>query len=469
MSEPRDTIEIPAVTLPLAEAAKAPAPAPAGAAPPAGEGTPAVPAPNDTQPGASAVEVPAEPQCLADTGLSEAFLCDLALKHVYHGGSLEAIELADEMCVGYSIVADLLEWLKGQELVTTRGGSGAFGGAKIRYGVTERGLKAALEALSRDGYHGPAPVPFPQYAQQIESQSLQQQPLAEGALAQACADLVVAPEMLQRLGPAIASGRSIFLYGAPGNGKTALAERITRAVGGLVYVPHALALEGGVVRVFDGLHHTQEPGGPKHDRRWVLSKRPVVVAGGELTLDMLDLGGGRLATWHEAPLQVKANSGVLFIDDFGRQRCDAAALLNRWTLPLERQYDFITFPSGHKARVPFDCLVVFSTNLDPATLADEAFLRRIRYKIEVGDPSEAAFTEIFRRECERAGLAFDAAAIRHLLARHYRAAKRPLRACQPRDFVDHLLDQRRYTGKLPALTVAAMDQVAALYFVGQKR
>jgi len=195
----------------------------------------------------------------------------------------------------------------------------------------------------------------------------------------------------------------------------------------------------------------------------------VVVAGGELTLEMLDLGAGRHATYHEAPLQVKANSGVLFIDDFGRQRCDAAALLNRWTLPLERQFDFITFPSGHKARVPFDCLVVFSTNLDPASLADEAFLRRIRYKLEVGDPTEAAFKEIFRRECERAGIGYEEKVVEHLLAKHYRAPKRPLRACQPRDFVDHLLDQKRYSGAVPALTNAVIDQVAALYFVGQRR
>ena len=391
------------------------------------------------------------------------------MKHVYHGGSKEAIELAGDLCLGYPIVADLLEWLKGQELITTRGGSGAFGGAKLRYGVTERGLKAALDAQARDGYLGPAPVPFAQYAHQTELQSLAGMKLTPETLARAFSSLVLPPEMLARLGPAIASGRSIFLYGAPGNGKTVMAEGIIRAVGGRVFVPHALALEGGVVRVFDGLHHTEEPIGVKHDRRWVYSKRPVVVAGGELTLDMLDLGAGRHATYHEAPLQVKANSGVLFIDDFGRQRCDAAALLNRWTLPLERQFDFITFPSGHKARVPFDCLVVFSTNLDPASLADEAFLRRIRYKLEVGDPTEAAFKEIFRRECERAGIGFEEKVVEHLLAKHYRSPKRPLRACQPRDFVDHLLDQKRYSGTVPALTNAVIDQVAALYFVGQRR
>jgi predicted ATPase with chaperone activity len=444
MSEPRDTAPQPVVS----SAGAAPAAADAG------DGAPRPPV----------VPVPPEPQRQADTGLSEAFLCDLALKHVYQGGSLEAIELADELCLAYPIVADLLAWLKEQELVATRGGSGAFGGAKIRYGTTERGTRAAVEALARDGYHGPAPVPIAHYARQIEAQSLQRQPLAPEALARACADLVLAPEMLARLGPAIASGRSIFLYGAPGNGKTALAERITRAVGGRVFVPRALALEGGVVRVFDELHHTSEPCPSRHDRRWVYSKRPVVIAGGELTLQMLDLGGGR--TYYEAPLQVKANSGVLVVDDFGRQRCDAAALLNRWTLPLERQYDFITFPSGHKAKVPFDGLVVFSTNLDPATLADEAFLRRIRYKIEVGDPSEAEFVEIFRRECDRAGLAFDEAAVAHLLSRHYRDAGRPLRACQPRDFVDQLLDQKGYTGTVPAPTAAELDRVATLYFVG---
>jgi predicted ATPase with chaperone activity len=448
MSEPRDTVEIPTV--------KPPAPEPE----PAGDGT---------EPGPPDVPVPPEPEATADTGLSQAFLCDLALKHVYHGGSKEAIELAADLCLGYPIVADLIEWLKGQELVTTRGGRGEFGGAKIRYGVTERGLKAALDAQTRDGYVGPAPVPFEQYCQQTEAQSLATTKLTADALARAFAPLVLPDGMLARLGPAIASARSLFLYGAPGNGKTVMAEAIIRAVGGRVFVPHALALEGGVVRVYDGLHHTEEPIGVKHDQRWVYSKRPVVVAGGELTLAMLDLGAGRHATWHEAPLQLKANSGVLFIDDFGRQRCEAAALLNRWTLPLERQFDFITFPSGQKTRVPFDCLVVFSTNLDPAALADEAFLRRIRYKIDVGDPSEAAFKEIFRRECARGGIGYEEAVVEHLLARHYRASGRPLRACQPRDFVDHLLDQKRYTGQVPALTAAVIDEVAELYFVGQRR
>lgn len=460
MTEPRDTVQI--ATVPVSPVAEAPEVA-------AAEPTPATEPERDrTEPGVPDVPIPAEPEAAADTGLSQAFLCDLALKHVYQGGSKEAIELAAELCLGYPIVADLIEWLKGQELVTTRGGSGAFGGAKIRYGVTERGLKAAVDALARDGYVGPAPVPFEQYCQQTEAQSLARAKLTPEALARACAHLVLPAGTLARLGPAIASGRSLFLYGAPGNGKTVLAEAIIDAIGGRVFVPHAIALDGGVVRVYDGLHHTDEPVPSKHDRRWVYSKRPVVVAGGELTLEMLDLGAGR-TTWFEAPLQVKANSGVLFIDDFGRQRCDPKALLNRWTLPLERQVDFITFPSGQKARVPFDCLVLFSTNLDPAALADEAFLRRIRYKLEVADPTEAAFEEIFRRECARAGIACDDDVIDHLLARHYRATGRPYRACQPRDFIDHLLDQKRYAGELPKLTAAVLDEVAELYFVGQQR
>ncbi|HEY3359764.1 MAG TPA: ATP-binding protein [Polyangia bacterium] len=451
MTEPRDTVQIPAVIV----------------TPPAAE-----PPCDTTEPGAPDVPAPPEPQRVADTGLSESFLNELCLKHVYFGGALEAIELADNLRLDYRIVTALLDWLKQQELVTTRGGSGAFGGAKLRYGVTERGHKVVTEILARDNYRGPAPVPFAHFCRQVELQRLGDLALTADALERAFGDLVLEPEMLQLLGPAIIAARSLFLYGAPGNGKTAIAERIIRGLRGRVFVPYAVLIDNEIVRVYDPAYHSpegaeaEEPTAARHDRRWVYSRRPAVSAGGELTLDMLEVVASPHVTYYEAPFQVKATSGVLFIDDFGRQRCDPAALLNRWTQALENQLDFLTFRSGHKARVPFDCLVVFSTNLDPRALADEAFLRRIRYKVAVADPTERAFKQIFRRECAAHGIAYDEAAVDHLLAAHYRARRRPLRACHPRDLVQQLRDIQRFTGELPPLTPATMDRVAALYFVG---
>jgi predicted ATPase with chaperone activity len=453
MSEPRDTIQIPTVT---------------SAAPETGSAATTDEAPREsTEPGRPDVPVPPEPQKVADTGLSESFLNELCLKHIYYGGALEGIEIGEALHLDYRIVTTLIDWLKAQELVTTRGGSGAFGGAKLRYGTTERGSRVAAEVIARDNYRGPAPVPFAHYSQQVGRQRLADVALPPEALARAFEGLVLPPDMMRLLGPAISSARSVFLYGPPGNGKTSMAERIIRALRGRIFVPHALLIDGEVVRVFDEQYHSEEPLGARYDRRWVYSRRPAVVAGGELTLDMLELTLSPYVTYYEAPFQLKATSGVLFIDDFGRQRCDAAALLNRWTQALENQQDFLTFRSGHKARVPFDALVVFSTNLDPKALTDEAFLRRIRYKIAVPDPTEGAFKEIFQRECARQGIAYNGAAVDHLLKTHYRPRKRPLRACHPRDLVQQMVDLRQFSGEAPAFDAAAMDRAAGLYFVGE--
>jgi DNA-binding MarR family transcriptional regulator len=409
--------------------------------------------------------VPHRPRSLAETGLDEDLLLDLALKHLHQRGALEVIELAERLALDHRIVSELLDRLRQQELIATRGGSAMFGGVRIRWAITERGRKRIDEILPRDSYLGPAPVSFAQYLDLLDRQSLRDTRVTPERVERAFGRLVLDQALVERIGPAIASARSIFLYGPPGNGKTSLADCITEAIGGTVYVPHAVVIESEIIRIFDELYHARQTSAVEHDPRWVLTGRPVVVVGGELTLERLDLTSTPHTTAYEAPFQVKANGGVLFIDDFGRQRVNPRDLLNRWIVPLENGYDFLTFRSGQKIKVPFDTLLVFSTNLDPRELADEAFLRRIRYKIEVGDPSEASYRIIFRRECDRRGLTCEEAVLDHLLARHYRSRGRPLRACHPRDLLEQLVDEQRYTGELPKLTNEVIDRLCAVYFV----
>lgn len=408
---------------------------------------------------------PAVPTDIARTGLTESFLCELALKHLYFGGEAEAGKLATKMAVHYQILSGLLELLKKQECIMALGGSWSLGGAGIRHALTDRGRTRVEEILRRDNYCGPAPVPFDQYTAQLTAQTIRGHHITPVRVEKAFEKLILPPGTLERIGPAINSGRSIFLYGPPGNGKTSMAECITETIGGEVFVPHAIIIESEIIRVFDPIYHRELEPDFEYDRRWVYSKRPVVVVGGELTLDMLDLTWTGQATFYEAPFQVKAESGVLFIDDFGRQRCDPRQLLNRWIVPLESGFDFLTFRSGQKAKFPFDNLIVFSTNLDPRDLVDEAFLRRIRYKIKVPEPGEEAFRQILEATCENYGIVYTAAAADHLIEEHYRKAGRDFRACHPRDLVEQMVDIQKYSGAMPELTPKVVDRLCELYFV----
>ncbi len=413
----------------------------------------------------SEARLPLVPKTIEQTGLDEAFLLDLTLKHVYFGSGLQAIDVARRMGLDFHIVNKLLEQLKNQQLVTGGGGSGALGGVWFRWSVTRSGREKVAEIMFRDNYRGPAPVPIEQYRQQLEHQKVGQTEVTPAMIEYAFARLVLEPKVLKHIGPAIRSGRPIFLYGPPGNGKTSMADCINEALRGTAYVPRALMSESEIVVVFDEVHHRPIPEeNPEQDQRWVHCERPNVLVGGELTLDMLDLASIPQATFTKAPFQLKANSGVLFVDDFGRQRCDPRELLNRWIVPLESRFDYLTFPSGQKVKVPFDCLVVFSTNLDPRSLADEAFLRRIRYKIRLGPPTPAMYREVFQRQCRELGVEYDAGAVEYLLQRHYFAAQRPLRACEPRDLLQQMCDIQRFSGDMPELTPVAIDRLADLYF-----
>jgi hypothetical protein len=414
----------------------------------------------------SEIPAPAIPKTIEDTGLDEGFLGDLMLKHVYFGGTLPAYDLAQRAALDFHIVNKLLENLKKQHLVSTTGGSGALGGVWFRWSITRQGREKVDEILARDNYRGPAPVPFAQYRAQLAVQRIGDQAITPLKVEYAFNRLVLDPKVVERIGPAIASGRPIFLYGPSGNGKTSMAECITDAMQGDVFVPRALLAESEVVVVYDEVHHqpiTSES--DDHDKRWVRCRRPAVIVGGELSLDMLDLSSVAQSTFYKAPFQVKANSGVLFIDDFGRQRCDPRELLNRWIVPLENRFDLLTFASGQKARVPFDCLVVFSTNLEPGELADDAFLRRIRYKIHLGHPTTKMYKEIWRRQSNELGIKYDEGAVDYLLQKHYFAAKRPLRACEPRDLLEQMGDIQRFSGDMKNLSPMAIDRLADLYFV----
>ena len=411
------------------------------------------------------VDFPLIPRTIEETGLGEAYLLDLTLKHVYFGEGLEAIALAGGLALDFRVVDELLQTLRQQVLIATGGGSGMLRGARIRYRITDKGRNRIEQILARDNYRGPAPVPFAQYVAQLGRQRIRAQRVTPEHVTKAFSRLVLSPEMLDHIGPAINSGKALFLYGPPGNGKTSLAECILKAVGGLVFIPRAVLLENEIVRVFDDLYHTPVALDTRYDERWVLSKRPVVTVGGELTLEHLDLTSTREATWYQAPFQVKANSGVLFIDDFGRQRCNPQELLNRWIVPLESGFDFLTFRSGQKVQVEFDTLVVFATNLDPKALVDEAFLRRIRYKIEITDPTVYQYKNIWSNVCAKNGIPYMEGLVDHVIDKHYRKPGRPLRCCHPRDILEQYVDLGRYLGSRPPLLPDLIDRFCDLYFV----
>jgi energy-coupling factor transporter ATP-binding protein EcfA2 len=417
---------------------------------------------------------PPEPHSIEETGLNIGLLTDLTLRLLYYGGVVSGIELADRMRLPWAgVVSELLDFMVGEQWADLRGGKG-FGRASVDFVLTTKGREAAREAVSRSSYTGPAPVPIDQYNSLTLSQSTTSRLVTRDRLAQAFSHLVIEDELLDRFGPAINSSRSLFLYGPPGNGKTTIAETISSILGGEVFVPYALEVDGQIIKVYDPLVHIEVPlddadAPPGHrlefDRRWLLSRRPTVIVGGELTLETLDLIWNTDAKFYEAPFQVKANGGMLLIDDFGRQRVHPTDLLNRWIVPLEKHVDFLTLHTGKKFEVPFDELIVFSTNLDPRELVDEAFLRRIKYKIEITNPSEAAYREIFRRLCDETGVPYNDSALDYIIDTYYRSTGMELRACHPRDILQLLADTARYRRKKAVLSQDLVDQACQSFFV----
>lgn len=406
------------------------------------------------------IAIPA-PETVAETGLSRTLLEGLALKILYLEGELTLVDLAQRMRLAYSIIEELFERLRKEHLCEVKG----MDVGVHRIATTDRGRTEAADLLTRSHYAGPAPICLKGYVEQVHAQTVRDTEVHPSEVTKAFSNVVLSPEILSQLGTAIVSGRSIFLYGPTGTGKTLIAETIPSVYEDSVWLPYAVEVDGQVIVVYDSdVHEPLENTAPESDPRWVLCRRPRIMAGGELTVEMLDLQYNPLARFYAAPLQMKANNGVLILDDFGRQRAQPEELLNRWIVPLERRTDFLSLLGGKKFEIPFDLFVVFATNLDPSSLADEAFLRRIQTKVRIGYTTRQQFHEIFRRVCAKARLSYDASAVDFLIDM-LKEMDHPLRACYPRDFVDQICWRARYEDQPPELGREALLQACRNYFV----
>jgi predicted ATPase with chaperone activity len=415
---------------------------------------------------------PPEPQSVSETGLGFGFLTALALKAIYSASELTGQGVAECLRLPYArVVENLLAYLSKDDLVAITGSTG-FGERAYKYVVTAKGMNKVQEILVRSQYSGPAPVPLSTYCAVTNSQAFGELVVNHRQLQEAFSHLVVSDAMLRRIGPAVNSGRSIFLYGPPGNGKTMLADAMSKLLAGAILIPYAVEVDGQIINIYDAVSHriARESAAPAatsqpRDQRWVRCSRPHIVVGGELTLANLDLIFDPVSRIYEAPYQVKANGGIFSIDDFGRQQVSARDLLNRWIVPLDRRVDYLTLETGKKIEVPFHVLVVFSTNLDPSHLADDAFLRRIRHKIPVPNPTWDEFRMLFQRLCHKRGIPYAEDAFSYLVQRHYLDAGREPRVVHPRDLLDQIQDAARYLEIEPAMTSELLDQAVESYFV----
>jgi hypothetical protein len=415
---------------------------------------------------------PPPPATLEETGLHPDTLAQLLLKTLV-GGEASGTVLSEKLRLPYSVLEALIQHGRVEKLLEVRGTSGV-GSAGYRYVLTDLGRDRAAQFFDLSRYVGPAPVPLAQYNAYVRACMAAKPYLNRQRLATGFGNLIVSKGMFDQLGPAVNSGKSLFLYGAPGNGKTVLAEGIGRALGTEMYVPHAIDVDGQTVTTFDPVNHVPL-GGPasassvivtaSHDRRWERIRRPLVVVGGELTLEMLDLTFNPIARFYEAPIQMKANGGVFVVDDFGRQRIAPRDLLNRWIVPLESRVDYLTLHTGRKFEIPFNVLIVFATNLKPETLADEAFLRRIPYKIRAKNPTLDEYCRIFELNCRERQIAFDPVMVEYLSRKYYQPRKLQMRACHPRDLVEQVVNICRYQGRDLTITRELLDQACGSYFL----
>ena len=423
-------------------------------------------------------QVPPSPVTVKDTGLSRETIIDLLLKTLYVQGARTGQQLTDSICLPFDIVDEQLLWLQERRFIEVRRTTGPSRGGYV-FDLGNAGRERARDAFEANQYVGAAPVPLDTFRTWIENQSVRHLHTNRERVRDGFSHLVIKEDVLEALGPAINSASSLFLYGDPGNGKTVIAEAIATMFGGDIYIPRAVDIDGQVMVVYDPVHHKplseeeqQRPGEAEWlrepqdvDRRFVHIRRPVVFVGGELSLEQLDLQYDEFTKMYQAPFQVKAAGGVLIIDDFGRQLVAPRDLLNRWIVPLEKRIDYLTLHTGVKFPVPFDCLLVFATNLEPHDLVDEAFLRRIRYKLNVIDPDREQWEEIFRRECANRSIPHTSRAVDYIYMRYYEGKGIPPRSCHPRDILDHILHAARYEEREPVLTPELLDHACRSYFM----
>jgi predicted ATPase with chaperone activity len=411
---------------------------------------------------------PAEPHTLEESGLPVSLVESLILKYIAITGTSSGRKISEQLCLPFGVLEDVFGSLRTRQLLVHTG-SAPFG--DYYYTLTDQGTKSAQSAAKASAYVGPAPVPLMDYVISVEAQSITAESPRRAELEQAFSGLTLDPVLLDMLGPAVNSSAGMFLFGAPGNGKSTLAQRMTSCFAQEIWIPHAIIDSGQVIKVFDPSYHQSTAGrnrglikSSEFDSRWVKIRRPTVVVGGELTMDNLELRHDPRSNISEAPLQMKSNGGCLLIDDFGRQQVAPRELLNRWIIPLENRKDFLTLGTGKKIEVPFDQLIIFSTNLEPDELVDEAFLRRIPYKIEITDPDQEEFLELFQMYADEFDCNYDQEIVEYLLETHYRPVNRGLRRCHPRDLMKQIRSYCAYHDLPFEMRREYIDRVVGTYF-----
>ena len=410
---------------------------------------------------------PAEPLTLQETGLPISLIESLICKKLMVTGTLSGRVIADQLCLPFQALESALSSLRERQILVHQGAAVLN---DYNYALTESGHDRASSAMRSCSYVGPAPVPLIDYVLSAEAQTVRAESPKRKQLRAAFSDISIDETLFDALGPAINSGAGLFLYGEPGNGKSTLARRITQCFGHQIWLPYALYEDGQIIKVYDAAFHetVDQPESSlistAYDPRWLRVKRPTVVVGGEMTMDALEIRHDPSSNVSEAPLQVKSNCGCLLIDDFGRQRCEPRELLNRWIIPLENRIDYLTLSTGKKIQVPFEQLIIFSTNLDPLKLADEAFLRRIPYKIEIGDPSPPEFHHLFQIYARKFNCEYRAPVIDYLIQKHYLEANRPMRRCQPRDLLQQISNFCSYNECKMEMLEEYFDRIVKSYF-----